>query len=704
MRATPSTVSTAAPASKEYIEDLGLKPARVRKWRQRDKERQFMRELKLLSGIKICKDCGQEKSHAPSCPHYERHLTETQAAVVKALLAQGYKPKDALLMVKSAEGQDFESLFRSALAPAANHRATGMTMGHEEKPDTQVGTEDKELDGAGVVASDPEAHPIAPSPERQRDPDPEPDSEERIETPPALPASASVPQTATYADWKNHHLPSPAYEVKYFEEASANFKDRYLYAFQGSVFKKILDMLEDKPEKVLSNAHDFAQLTVVLRSAAENLKLLAAAITTGLTPPPEPAPGPDQGTYGPPQSSTGDREQSRTTKAPTVWDCHAGKNYPPDAVYVGCRVLNRQGGVIREGSVFGNGVNPLLSHKGALHSEREFHAYAIEKLKDPLFRAEAEKLRGRDLLCWCVQEGERRAEFCHARVWLEMLNNSKGELTSGELPTEHLQDFEWGYYEPNLLSKKAADALLEMGKAQPRYRPVIKRSGHPLRRCASTCWSVRDPYADSVGMVPLAEAPPEIISLQRKLSDLAGKEVNYFSLQAYENERDHIGFHQHREDECRDARVFIISLGERRSFCVHKLCQECLLCDNCNRRGCHPDGPPCSNYAKCKAAKKHRKTCAVRKSTKTILLPKHGSLIALTSEANDWYEHAILDDKEPRGLRISINTKCIPPEDAAAGYVPRELRIAGGFTQHQALVAEENVLLQKPGGKRYPTQ
>jgi alkylated DNA repair dioxygenase AlkB len=369
-------------------------------------------------------------------------------------------------------------------------------------------------------------------------------------------------------------------------------------------------------------------------------------------------------------------------KKPTVWDCHKGNKYPADAVYVGCRVLNRKGEVKREASVFGNGTNPLVSHKGAIHSERQFRAYAIEKLKDPAFRAEAEKLRGRDLLCWCVQEGKRRAEFCHARVWLKLINNSQGALPSADLSTEQRRDFDWGYYEPRFLSKEEADALFEMAKAQPRYRPVIKRSGHPLRRCASTLWSVRDRNADdSELMVPLAEAPPEIVSLQRKLSDLAGKGVNYFSLQAYENERDHIGWHQHREDKCRDARVFIISLGERRSFGVDKLCSECLLCDACNQRRCHPDGPPCSNYAKCRAAKEHRKTCAVRKSTKTVLLPMHGSLIALTSEANDWYEHAVLDDKEFKGLRISINTKCIPPEDAAAGYVPREFRIGGGLSQ-----------------------
>ena len=370
------------------------------------------------------------------------------------------------------------------------------------------------------------------------------------------------------------------------------------------------------------------------------------------------------------------------TRESRVWDCHAGKNYPADAVYVGCRVRNRKGGVIREGSTFGNGTNPLVSHQGALHSESEFRAYAIEKLKDPAFRAEAEKLRGRDLLCWCAQEGERREEFCHARVWLELINNSQSELRNAGLSTEQRRNFDWGYYEPQFLSKSEADALFEMAKAQPRVRPIIKRSGYHLRRCASTTWSVRDRHAhDPDLMVPLAEAPPEIISLQRKLSALVGKEVNHFSLQAYENERDHIGWHQHREDKCRDARVFIISLGECRSFGVDKLCPECLLCDACNQRRCHPDGPPCSNYSRCQAAKKHRTTCAVRKGTKTVLLPEHGSLIALTSEANNWYEHAVLDDKEPKGLRVSINTKCIPPEDAAAGYVPRELRIAGGFAQ-----------------------
>ena len=100
----------------------------------------------------------------------------------------------------------------------------------------------------------------------------------------------------------------------------------------------------------------------------------------------------------------------------------AGKNYPPDAVYVGCRVCDRKGNVIREGTIFGNGANPLISHKGGLKTEAEFREYAERKMKDPDFRARVRELRGKHLLCWCVQSGPKRAEFCHARVWLELAN------------------------------------------------------------------------------------------------------------------------------------------------------------------------------------------------------------------------------------------------------------------------------------------
>jgi hypothetical protein len=104
-----------------------------------------------------------------------------------------------------------------------------------------------------------------------------------------------------------------------------------------------------------------------------------------------------------------------------VWDCNSGKQYPADAVYVGCKETMFEK-TIREGTIFGNGADPLDSHCGSLETEQEFRDYATKRMTDPEFRAEVEKLRGKHLICWCVQEGPERAEFCHARVWLELAN------------------------------------------------------------------------------------------------------------------------------------------------------------------------------------------------------------------------------------------------------------------------------------------
>lgn len=120
---------------------------------------------------------------------------------------------------------------------------------------------------------------------------------------------------------------------------------------------------------------------------------------------------------------TAEADKSLSLESPKVWDCHSGKEYPADAIYVGCRVRNRKGGVIREGTIFGNAKNPLVSHHGWLKTEEEFRTYAIKKLEDPTFRKQAEQLRGKHLLCWCVQEGKKRSEFCHARVWLDLIKN-----------------------------------------------------------------------------------------------------------------------------------------------------------------------------------------------------------------------------------------------------------------------------------------
>jgi uncharacterized Zn-finger protein len=111
-------------------------------------------------------------------------------------------------------------------------------------------------------------------------------------------------------------------------------------------------------------------------------------------------------------------------RKPQVFDCHAGKKYPDDAVYMGCRTKDRSGNLLREGSVFGNAVRPLecrdkRTNPAITHdNEPVFRAYALDKMKDPDFAQQVESLRGKDLLCWCKDT----AKFCHARVWLELAN------------------------------------------------------------------------------------------------------------------------------------------------------------------------------------------------------------------------------------------------------------------------------------------
>jgi hypothetical protein len=113
-----------------------------------------------------------------------------------------------------------------------------------------------------------------------------PDGRDATLSSPALSAGAPMSQSATYQDWERHQLTAtaPVYKRKYFAQASSDFTDRFAYSTSGSAFKKLLLMLREKPEQVLANAQDFQQLAVVLRGAADNLNLLAAVITTTLTP------------------------------------------------------------------------------------------------------------------------------------------------------------------------------------------------------------------------------------------------------------------------------------------------------------------------------------------------------------------------------------------------------------------------------------
>jgi len=80
----------------------------------------------------------------------------------------------------------------------------------------------------------------------------------------------------------------------------------------------------------------------------------------------------------------------------------------PDAAYVGRK--NTRGKFNYKESTFGNfNAEP----------NRSFHDYALVRMSNPDFAAEAETMRGKDLLCpWC-KPGE---PDCHALVWLKIFN------------------------------------------------------------------------------------------------------------------------------------------------------------------------------------------------------------------------------------------------------------------------------------------
>jgi hypothetical protein len=235
----------------------------------------------------------------------------------------------------------------------------------------------------------------------------------------------------------------------------------------------------------------------------------------------------------------------------------------------------------------------------------------------------------------------------------------------------------------------AGQPMVNKKTGQPVYKRIVGICSFSILPCER---GLKDGVVNPSSR-PLEEAPLEITELAAKLTKLNdGKPINYLSIIAYENEQDHIDWHQHNEDRCRDATVYIVSLGETRSFGLRRVCEKHRLCDACNsecldsakklcsacklkkrqRRGCKPD---------CKLKHNHFKPCKVCQDTPekwTTVQPKHGEVILLPDEYNLTHEHAILGkgdpggDKGRKGLRISLNTKNIRPEDAL--YVERQNR------------------------------
>jgi uncharacterized protein DUF4326 len=149
---------------------------------------------------------------------------------------------------------------------------------------------------------------------------------------------------------------------------------------------------------VIPDAMNYTHWHAILKDEAKNAKY-------GLT----------RGSYGPRVSVN-----SKSLVPPRVFSLK-NRRYPRFGVYVGCQHAHL------EGTIYGNGQQPFKGHYPLIADNeadfRNFRCYVTMKMSDPTFRQQAlADLRGRHLLCWCHQDGPERAEFCHARVWLEAVN------------------------------------------------------------------------------------------------------------------------------------------------------------------------------------------------------------------------------------------------------------------------------------------
>jgi hypothetical protein len=193
-------------------------------------------------------------------------------------------------------------------------------------------------------------------------------------------------------------------------------------------------------------------------------------------------------------------------------------------------------------------------------------------------------------------------------------------------------------YVENFLTEAEADELFDFCRTLPSVRPVNPRNPKAfIRKVSHGCFSIlpesrTGKTVHGGGADGFAASPQQIKDLAGKLTEYAGKTVNYLSVLGYENEKDHIGFHRHREDDTlKSQAVYVVSLGEERLLTIR------------------PAG-------------------SRDRSTYQGLLPKHGSLYVLPhldqygGIFNQTHEHAILDEKFPCSLRISINCKAIDDE------------------------------------------
>jgi len=173
-------------------------------------------------------------------------------------------------------------------------------------------------------------------------------------------------------------------------------------------------------------------------------------------------------------------------------------------------------------------------------------------------------------------------------------------------------------YVPNFYTVEKTQALFNACAKLP-FKQRLSVWNKPIRHQAvgfTVCPSQRLRMIG--GECPMDAAPNEIKELCSDLSIYSGKEINYAAIVRYGDGDDYIGWHQHKEDRGRDASVYTVTTGAERPFAYK------------------PVGGKAAQF-----------------------IAEQGSLIVLSSEANETHLHSVPKCRNCDTVRYSVNCKSI---------------------------------------------
>ncbi len=251
------------------------------------------------------------------------------------------------------------------------------------------------------------------------------------------------------------------------------------------------------------------------------------------------------------------------------------------------------------------------------HDHLELPEYEAYVRSSPELLHQLASLKSKVLGCWHTVADRRNGLVCHGDVLLKLIDEYDGKQLP---PISTVKAYADGAVtvRTTFYNQEEVEALFDDCAKLNFVRGTVrgKERRHAVRIFCDVEAAVRRKEARS----PLSEAPDAVKKLLAELSKHSGKNVNYAAVVEYRDGDDYIAPHQHNEDRGNDATVWIVSTGADRPFVAKP----------------------------------------VNGDAATKFLATQGSLVTLSSEANETHLHSVPKCRECTGVRYSVNCKALP--------------------------------------------